>query len=145
MLTQSSIILLGAVLFAGALKGSEARGKGFAQHRLLAYVVSSEAERSQFEAAIESWEAEIVDRDILMVNLGDIDLDTNHELAISEDEKRLWRDLWQLPMAESRFILVGKDGGAKAFQREALDLPLFFELIDQMPMRIAEMRRKSSR
>ncbi|MBC2606635.1 DUF4174 domain-containing protein [Pelagicoccus albus] len=123
--------------------GQDSVQMGTQSHRLLAYVVSSEDEREALEATLESWEGELVDRDILLVSLGEIVLDTPYGISLSAEEKELWRTLWQLPLGESRFVLVGKDGGAKAFQRSGLDLPLFFELIDSMPMRIAEMKAKS--
>ena len=41
-------------------------------------------------------------------------------------------------------VLVGKDGGAKLRTAEVPDLDALFDLIDGMPMRIAEMRRRGT-
>lgn len=114
------------------------------EHRLLAYVVTTEEQRLAIESVIKRWGPELADRDIHFVSLGGIDLEVERSLGISDGEKQMWRDLWNVDLAESRFVLIGKDGGAKAFQRGTLDLPRFFELIDRMPMRRAEMRKKSS-
>lgn len=112
------------------------------KHRILAYVVSSDSERVEVEQSLQRWSAELVDRDMLLVNLGDIELETPHSLAIGPDEKALWRQHWNIDLTESRFVLIGKDGGAKAFQKEQLDVTQFFELIDTMPMRAAELRAR---
>lgn len=40
-------------------------------------------------------------------------------------------------------VLIGKDGGEKSRQTDQIDLKKFFALIDGMPMRREEMRRKS--
>ncbi|MBK1880061.1 DUF4174 domain-containing protein [Pelagicoccus mobilis] len=117
----------------------ESTADGFASHRLIAYVLSDETQKTSIEEMARKWEWEISDRDILMVNLGDIEIDTEHSFKLSTEEKQLWRQLWQLDLEESRFILVGKDGGPKAFQRNELSWQLFFDLIDEMPLRKAEM------
>ena len=111
----------------------------FSSHRLIAYVLADETQKSAIENAIKRFEWEITDRDILLVNLGEIEISTQHSVSLTSAEKEAWRKLWQLGLGESRFVLVGKDGGAKAFQRNELSWQLFFDLIDQMPMRRAEM------
>lgn len=40
------------------------------------------------------------------------------------------------------FVLLGKDGGVKKQSEELVSLEALFSLIDSMPMRQAEMRRK---
>lgn len=110
------------------------------EHRLLAYVVTSEAEREVFENALAGAREELADRDMLLVNLGEIELRGFDALVLDAAEKSMWRELWRMDVDSSRFVLIGKDGGAKAFQRDRLDVRQFFDLIDTMPMRRAEMR-----
>lgn len=112
------------------------------EHRLLAYVVTSEEERTAVEGALAAAKEEMADRDLLLVNLGEIELRGFDALVLDSAEKGAWRELWELDMETSRFVLVGKDGGAKAFQKGGLDVALFFDLIDTMPMRRAEMRSR---
>lgn len=113
-------------------------------HRLIAFVVSSEAEAVLMEEIIEANFDQIADRDLLFVNLGNIEIDADHSLAIGLAEKEIWRSFWGLDLRESKFILIGKDGGVKAVQRSRLQLGQFFDLIDTMPLRIAEMRTRDS-
>jgi hypothetical protein len=42
----------------------------------------------------------------------------------------------------NRFLLVGKDGGVKLDKYDKLSILEVYQLIDQMPMRRSEMRRK---
>lgn len=113
-------------------------------HRVLAYVVSSESERGDIERSIAQLSSGIEDRDLLFVNLGEVELETEHSLAITAEQRGLWRKFWNLDLSESRFVLIGKDGGAKAFQAKVLDMSLFFDLIDAMPMRRAELRERGA-
>lgn len=114
------------------------------EHRLIAFVLSDEADRASVEGMLKGYAEEIAERDLLFVNLGDIDIKSDYSLAIGAQEKELWRSFWGLGTDESRFVLVGKDGGVKAAQRDSLRLNLFFDLIDSMPMRQAEMRERTS-
>lgn len=113
--------------------------RSFSSHRLVAYVLADETQKAAIESAIQNYAWEITDRDILLVNLGEIEIETQHALELDESEKAAWRKLWQVGLDETRFVLVGKDGGAKAFQKDAITWQLFFDLIDTMPMRRAEM------
>lgn len=141
---QLLFILFSMLFWGNSMIGNDVVREARWEHRLLAYVVTNEEERVAFESHLERWSAELEERDILWVNLGDIRLGTDRSLEMGAGEKDLWREVWKLDGSESRVVLIGKDGGPKAFQRGGLDLPLFFELIDRMPMRMAEMREQSS-
>lgn len=114
------------------------------EHRLIAFVLSNEADRVAVEEMVKGYANEIAERDILFVNLGEIDIESDYSVSIGAKEKELWRTFWGLGTDESRFVLVGKDGGVKATQRDLLRMNLFFELIDEMPMRRAEMREQTA-
>jgi len=87
---------------------------------------------------------ELQDRDIVLLALprdGRRSLD-GQALAASASES-----LWQrFEVATDGFavILVGKDGGAKLRSQEPVAAARIFDLIDSMPMRQAEMRRKAA-
>lgn len=140
------IIVLVSFLFQGQpVVGSSAGGTLNSvkwDHRVLAYVIASESERASIERSLDRWSYEIEDRELLFVNLGEIELETRHGMAISSEEKVMWREFWNMELSESRFVLIGKDGGAKAFQKGQLLIPLFFDFIDAMPMRMIEMRER---
>lgn len=112
------------------------------ENRVLAYVISSESERPEFASALDRWTEALEDRDMLLLNLGEIELETDLSMSADPAEKEKWRKRWNIALSETCFVLVGKDGGAKAFQREGLDLPEFFKRIDVMPMRAAELRER---
>lgn len=123
---------------ASAMSGEQVKSARW-EHRLLAYVVTSEDERSGLETSLGEFRDGFEDRDLLLVNLGEIELEGMASIDLDEEEKEFWRRYWDFDLQETRFVLVGKDGGAKAFQRTELDLALFFDLIDTMPMRRVEM------
>lgn len=125
---------------AGEPRGSLASARW--EQRVLAYVVASESERAALEARLERWANELEDRDMVLVNLGAVELESGTTLRLERQEKERLRELWGLDLSESRFVLVGKDGGAKAFQRDTLDLPELFARVDAMPMRAAELRQR---
>ena len=53
------------------------------------------------------------------------------------------RERYRIQENESTLILIGKDGGEKRRQvGSAIDLKALYPLIDGMPMRRQEMRRK---
>lgn len=110
-------------------------------HRLIAYVLDDEASIELLQSKIAESRHELEDRDLLLVNLGNREIEGYPSLQLSETEKELWRNLWHFSTSETRFVLVGKDGGAKAMQGEYLDLSLFMDQIDSMPMRQAEVNR----
>lgn len=62
--------------------------------------------------------------------------------AIGEEAERLRKRLQAEPMA--RVLLVGKDGGVKLSSGSALGAEALYPVIDDMPMRREEMRRRGS-
>lgn len=94
--------------------------------------------------ALKAERAEVLDRDLLVIDVSPEKrfLDgavRPSEEAITEIRKRF--SLSPSDDDEPVFVLVGKDGGAKARQTGELDLDRFFALIDTMPMRKREMRQ----
>ena len=92
---------------------------------------------------LEEFKAEIEDRDIAWFVLGDNTLHTNYRGKLGDQLREELMDSCFTPVpAESAVCLIGKDGTLKSCSAD-LDLEATFGLIDQMPMRRAEMRRKS--
>lgn len=61
---------------------------------------------------------------------------------ITAGEVSSLRDRYEVPEENFTFILVGKDGTVKLRESEPVAIERLFGLIDSMPMRKAEMRRK---
>jgi len=73
---------------------------------------------------------------------------TNHGIRpdgeqLDEVEVAKWRKRFKINVQEFTFILIGKDGGQKLIKAEFVPLSSLYGLIDSMPMRQAEMRRKN--
>ena len=47
-----------------------------------------------------------------------------------------------MPEESFRIVLIGKDGGVKLDQAKGISIQEVFDLIDTMPMRQAEIRKK---
>lgn len=70
--------------------------------------------------------------------------------------KRVFPNAWRKPQSAStlykqfhrkgdfEFVLIGLDGGVKLRRTEVMDLKALYRIIDSMPMRTAEMRRKNN-
>jgi hypothetical protein len=89
-------------------------------------------------------DAELQDRDIVLFALpwdGPRSIDGQSLTASASDP--LWQ---QFEVATDSFavILVGKDGGVKLRSEEPVAVARIFDVIDAMPMRQAEMRRKAA-
>lgn len=70
----------------------------------------------------------------------------NYKMGLEEREdwKKAGKDLEKLKNSTSEFevILMGLDGGVKLRKNELLTRESLFRTIDQMPMRMSEIRRK---
>ena len=112
------------------------------KHRVI-LVFAREPFRSTAVANLNEYAAEIEDREIAWFVLDEVDLDTNYDGKL---ERELRVDLMEryfnpIP-SDPVVLLIGKDGALKSRSSE-LDLEATFGLIDLMPMRQEEMRRKS--
>lgn len=63
------------------------------------------------------------------------------DLIVIEADATL-RKRYRLNDGQFAVVLIGKDGGRKAVQRDKPNLPAFFAKIDRMPMRQREMRER---
>lgn len=87
--------------------------------------------------------AEIEERDIAWFVLGDNELRTNYKGKLIDMLREQIVDRYFTPVPiETAVLLIGKDGALK-YRSSDLDIEATFGLIDQMPMRREEMRRKS--
>ena len=92
---------------------------------------------------LDEFKTEIEERDIAWFVLGDNALHTNYDGKLEDQLREELMESYFTPMpAETAVRLIGKDGAVKSRSID-LDLEATFGLIDRMPMRRAEMRRKS--
>ena len=92
---------------------------------------------------LDDLKAEIEERDIAWFVLGDNTLHTNYDGKLDDQLREELMDTYFTPgPTETAERLIGKDGTLKSRSID-LDLEATFGLIDQMPMRREEMRRKS--
>ncbi len=109
-------------------------------------VIFTEADDSkEYMEQVKELESEIKglkERKLLIIQ----SLTQKHRTVLPEESG--WKDsnLYQ-KMKKSgesfEVILIGLDGGVKLRQNEVLETKKLFDLIDSMPMRQAEMRRKN--
>lgn len=95
------------------------------KNRLILFHLSADASADAFKKQLAEVTPELEDRDLVVLPL-DAPL----------------RERFRASTSESTFILIGKDGGEKARQVGSFQPAKFFQLIDSMPMRQAEMREK---
>ena len=93
---------------------------------------------AQAVAQLESERGAIDERDIVWFVLTPTGVTSNYSAPLAEDlSGHLRKDYFG--DAETRVLLIGKDGGIKA-RATSLDLQELFALIDSMPMRRREMQ-----
>lgn len=88
-------------------------------------------------------QTEVADRDLVIFEIlesGPSSMNTNN---LEPPTAQSLRKKFDVPPGEFTVILVGKDGGIKLNRQVQTQLADIFSLIDSMPMRQEEMRRKT--
>ena len=138
--------LAGHFLFMSELASAEPLDPYRWKNRLIIAAVPRGEARDQLAAALAANRAAIDERDLQVIDLspgsapipGTVRLDPPQTTALREKLKLSERE------TKAVFILIGKDGGEKSRQRETLKLASWFTLIDAMPMRRDEIRRREN-
>jgi hypothetical protein len=86
---------------------------------------------------------EILDRDLIVFQIYETGSSFKDMNEIDHETADKLRREFKVSPGHLTVILVGKDGGVKLRQNEQLNLEQIFLLIDAMPMRRQEMRRKN--
>jgi hypothetical protein len=109
------------------------------KYRIVAYTLE-DSDTELFHKTLIEYEAKSEERDIRFIALDAKPVPTqqNH-LNLSAKQLNTLRSELDLSIQQTTLVLIGKDGGVK-FRIHNVDLPEIFRLIDQMPMRRAEMR-----
>jgi hypothetical protein len=96
-------------------------------------------QKSEFEVKSD----ELEDRDIIVFELLEAGISRIAEIPLNNEQQSLLRKKFEV-IDDFVFILIGKDGTVKLRAKEPVSTNDLFSLIDSMPMRKEEMRRKES-
>jgi hypothetical protein len=114
------------------------------KHRVLIIFAESK-ERPRFVAQMRflknEWDG-VLDRDLIIVEVPEKGKSRCGDLIISVDTAEALRKRFQVNAGTFQVLLIGKDGGVKLRAEEPVHTKDLFNLIDAMPMRREEMRRK---
>jgi hypothetical protein len=88
---------------------------------------------------------ELQDRDIIIFDLLESGKSTIDKLSLTYEQQSYLREEFEVPEDDFTFFLIGKDGTTILRSNETVPTDNLFALIDSMPMRREEMRRKSSK
>ena len=104
---------------------------------ILCYPKNHDAWAEQ-QKLIERQRIQIEDRDLIIIRLDKQQKDVPNKLRFTKAQRLALIKAYRLTPGNS--LLIGKDGKAKSKQSGKLRLRPLFELIDQMPMRRAEIQ-----
>jgi hypothetical protein len=145
--------VLAAILIASALAGGCGRGVMAMESELdqyrwknrLLFVFAATREDPSFVSLHDSVlarHADVADRDLVVFEVLDSGLSTVDREPLDPDTVERLRKKFGVSEGDFSVILVGKDGGVKLERHDRTSLEEIFALIDSMPMRQEEMRRK---
>lgn len=138
--------LLAAILATSVCAGPLDAYRG--QNRLIVVSLPDAASAGKVAAAIAAHRQEILERDLKIIDASEEARQLPTATRLAPEPTHLLRKQLHLTAGTGQpvFILVGKDGGEKARQHGTLDFEKWFALIDEMPMRRAELQnpRKKS-
>jgi hypothetical protein len=107
---------------------------------LLVFAPSPEDEQYQEQLEHLSNEGELAERDLIMFHLFDSDSGFAGETRLSEEDVTGLQKDFNIEPRAFTLVLVGKDGTEKQRWTHAVEREDLFALIDDMPMRLEEMR-----
>lgn len=116
------------------------------KHRLLLIFapIRSDHRFMALDKTLSDKRAELQDRDMLVFRIFESGTSYAARQKMSLENAESLRRRFKVPPGEISQILIGKDGGVKLTGDEKTTLPSIFDLIDTMPMRRQEMRKKNN-
>ena len=87
-------------------------------------------------------DSEIVDRDLVIYQITPDNGSSSHKSVLDKVAIQELYNQFKIKNDEFALLLIGKDGGKKFHSNELTAPKVLFNLIDSMPMRQSEMRRK---
>ncbi|NGN96563.1 DUF4174 domain-containing protein [Grimontia sp. S25] len=114
-------------------------------HRTLIYFSKGFDENvASFERQLLVHRCQIDDRDLHTLILDMNDLSDSRGLFSSQEIIKLMNK-YRIKNSEHTAVLIGKDGTEKARWRQGFDINEMVQIIDEMPMRKAEIRERGLR
>lgn len=142
LLSRVKIFIFLAIMLPLILSANPLQDLQWKRRVLVVEVTDDEEYRHEVLTELRKSLAELKDREMVVIELSKGEPKLPLSLRLIENERVMVRNYVELGKKEAgRFVLLGKDGGVKARQ-DRLDLGQLFALIDQMPMRRVEMKRR---
>ncbi len=142
---MKELIALPCALFLSTCALAQALEQHHWQDRVILLFATEEGKsqlRQQIDLLTEQ-ASEVTERDLKIYQLlPDKGKKPDGKPVANEKLKALYRVYEPDPQFGFTFILIGKDGTEKLRANQPVSMPKLFGLIDQMPMRQAEMRRQ---
>jgi|TARA_R110002096_G_scaffold93624_8_gene211176 hypothetical protein len=114
------------------------------KNRVLLVFPSINEERDMELNLTDSLEIELKDRDLVYFYFGD-SLQSNTNYIFEPAYQKKLKQLYQMGSKQHSYVLIGKDGSSKLkIEKDSVDWQVLFATIDSMPMRIKEIKNKSS-
>jgi hypothetical protein len=85
---------------------------------------------------------DIKDRDLVVFRIFEKGASRLDDQPLSTEDALKLRNRFKVKPGQFTVLLIGKDGGVKLTRKNRADLQEVFDLIDSMPMRQQEMRKK---
>ena len=112
------------------------------QRVIIIYSPTLDAQHQKQLAELTQAEPGITDRDLVILSLFSTSGYGPKKEPLEVQDQRFLKQAYIAPKDEFRFLLIGKDGGVKLDRTEMITPTELFAVIDKMPMRINEMKRK---
>jgi hypothetical protein len=114
------------------------------KNRLLFLFVPSENDPSylSLKKEIDHQAKEVLDRDLLVAHVLEKGEGRLGKMPLSSGQALSLRKYLSVPPGQFMVILIGKDGGEKFRQDRNVELKEILNIIDAMPMRRQEMKKK---
>jgi hypothetical protein len=110
------------------------------KNRILLIFVNENADIEHLYETFQKHNDEIDDRDIRFFIIGG-SVETHDERTLAHDYQVHLKERYKIHNNAMTVVLIGKDGGEK-YRKNSLDLEEIYRVIDAMPMRIQEMKRR---
>ncbi len=133
-----------SLLFASSILCSQNLTTHRWEDRVILVFGSSAAEKlaqTQF-TKLSAKPSDLADRNLVIYQIYDREGKTPEGKSLTTKELKAFRQKFNIAVGTFAVLLIGKDGGVKMKKTEVVEPQLIFDLIDSMPMRQAEMRKK---
>jgi hypothetical protein len=127
----------------GALDSIDLSAYQWKNRLLILFATSEEAlSYSSLRKEIEHQALEVLDRDLLVAHVLEKGEGRLGKMPLSSGQALSLRKHLSVPPGQFMVILIGKGGGEKFRQDRNVELKEIFNIIDAMPMRQQEMKKK---